>query len=363
MSTRIVILTASSGGGHNAAACALQTLIKDRLRGDCEFSVIDVYQKNLFQRLPVLAKIRYHSDSLWRVFLYLTNHKAIARSIARLMRPFMIRSIAKQLPEHSDYIIAVHFNPTQHLPQLAKLFSIPPKTAIVATDLDPHWAWFGCNADAMYVSSEAGHKKALISGYQPHQIFTLSLIPTEKIAYRTPSNKSPSRKKLGIVSGQDGSNPRQIQDLLGTLADLPHATEMDVTVFCGTNTNLHNRLTNDIDLYAPLSLDVQGYTDNLKSHFHHYDLMLIRTSPGILSECICAGVPVIGFDWSAHEQYQQQFIQMHDIGFASKAITELRTYVYQLLTQPQILLDLQKNVSRLRRQNDTNAMLTHLLKI
>lgn len=278
------------------------------------------------------------------------------------MRPFMIRSIAKQLPEQCDYLIAVHFNPAHCLPQLASLFDKQPKTAIVATDFDPHWAWFGRGANTLFVSSDDGQTKALECGYKKHQIYKLPLIPTEQITYRKPSAKTPSRLRLGIVSGQDGSNPKQILNLLNVLAAFPNASTIDVSLFCGTNTQLKKQLNDQADRYAPLNLEVLGYTENLKSRFHLYDLMLIRTSPGILSECVCAGVPVIGFDWSAHELYQQHFIKVHEIGFASKVIAELQNYLDRLFTQPQALIDLQDNVAFLRRQNDPSAMLTHLLQ-
>ncbi|MFK7861537.1 MAG: hypothetical protein AB8B64_22155 [Granulosicoccus sp.] len=363
MSMRVVILTASSSGGHSAAANALKTLIEKRVGKACEFTLIDVYRKSLFHRLPLLAKVRHHSDLLWRVFLKLTNHQLIARFLARLMRPSMMCSIADQLPEQCDYLIAVHFHPAHLLPQLAEKFIKPPKTAIVATDFDPHWAWFGTGANAMYVSSAAGHEKALISGYEKHQIYTLPLIPTEKIAYRKPANTPPSRLRIGIVAGQDGSNPKQILNLLGVLAMLPNAGCIDVSLFCGTNSQLKKQAESEFDHFWPLKLDVHGYTEDLRSHFHHYDLMLIRTSPGVLSECVCAGVPVVGFDWSAHERYQQSFIQMHEIGFSSKVLSELQDYLCRLFTQPQTLLDMQRNVARLRHQNDSNAMLTHLLQL
>lgn len=363
MSARVVILTASSGGGHNAAANALKTLIEHRLGEACEFSVIDVYKKNLFQRLPMLARLRYHCDFLWFSFLNLTNFKVITHCTAGLMRPFMVRSIKKQLPEQCDYLIAVHFNPAHCLPQLAARFPKPPKTIIMATDFDPHWAWFGCGADAMYVMSDSGKEKALKCGYQSHQIYTLPLIPTGHTEYRSPSIKASPSIQLGLVSGQDGSNPNQILGLLKVLASMPNAADISISVFCGTNIQLLQQVRNLMNDCHPLQLNAQGYTANLKSQFHQFDLMLIRTSPGILSECVSAGVPVVGFDWSAHEHYQQHFIQMHGIGFASRKLKDLQGYLSGLFANPQMLEHLQKNVAWLRKQNDSEAMLTHLLNV
>lgn len=48
MNMQVVILTASSGGGHNAAACALQSMIEQRLGAGCNFTLIDAYRKNVF---------------------------------------------------------------------------------------------------------------------------------------------------------------------------------------------------------------------------------------------------------------------------------------------------------------------------
>lgn len=359
---RITILTASSGGGHNAAASALQELISKHFNEDCHFDIIDIYQNSFFNKLPLLATIRYKSDKLWQLFLSLTNHKLTTRLMSKIMRPSMLRTISPQLPEECDYLIAVHFNPAHCLEELAKQFIKKPKTAIVITDFDPHWAWVGGNADSIYTISKEGVQKAKNLGYKEAQIHRLSLVPSQAIPYKTQLAVKAKREKLkiGLVSGQDGSNAAQIKTIIEDLNVISHSSNIELSVFCGKNIGLKNELKT-MDCNKGFVLNVHGYTENLSARFHCFDLMIIRTSPGILSECIMAGVPVLGFQWSAHESYQTQFISKHGIGMASRKTDQILQFIQKLRSNPSKFEELQQTVSKLRERQNNQAFMTHLL--
>jgi len=359
---RITILTASSGGGHNAAANALKEQISNHLQEECTFDVIDIYKDSFFKKLPMLACIRYYSDELWQLFINLSNRKWVTKILSKAMRPAMLRSIKPQLPKECDYLIAVHFNPAHCLHELSKEFPVKPKTAIVVTDFDPHWGWLGENADCIYTISETGLQKAKHVGYDKQQIHQLSLVPSQAIPHKKSVHLNKHETlKIGLVSGQDGSNSEQIKNIISVLRDLSSETPIELSVFCGKNTALKQALLAMQNQSMNFTLNVLGYTLNLSSKFYAFDLMIIRTSPGILSECVMAAVPVIGFEWSAHESYQQQFILENKIGTASRNSEEIRAYIRNLIKNPEHLEQLHSKVNELRKRQNNQSFMTHLL--
>lgn len=362
MKPRIVFLSASSGGGHNSAAQALINMIKKKYGSDYDYDVIDIYEDSLASNLPLAAKIRYYSDFIWKGFFSLTDNKHIVKLISSIMQPYMVKNISEKMPSHCSHLIAVHFNPAQCIEQLSKKFQQRPKTAIIVTDFDPHWGWLGQSADRIFISSESGRNKALDAGYPHNKITPLTVIPTDKIRYKKQVTQASTPLTLMLVSGKDGSNSRQIINIIEALENLPEANGISLSVYCGTNEKLNQRLVQLGKKCHRITLESHGYTQALKNQFSKADLVLIRTSPGILSECISASVPVLGFEWSAHEVYQTTLIHRHDIGKASKDINTLIYFLKRIITDREELNRLYNNVKKLRHSIDNDHLVHQLLQ-
>jgi len=361
-SKTIVILTASSGGGHNAAAEAIVERIRDEYGNEFQFKLIDIYQKNIVARLPWLAKIRYQSDLLWRIFLLITNNRWAVKTIALIMRPYMLRQINRQLPDNTSHLIAVHFNPAQVITSLAKQFKERPKTSIVATDFDPHWAWLGRGSDQLFVVSDSGVRRAESIDYQAESLIQLPIVPVPEIRCRITRRRPQTRLKFMLVCGQDGSNRKQIFQIIGLINELAGQSNIELTVVCGKNEKLRNELEKKVVQFQSCRLIVRGYVENIARTFHRFDLMLVRTSPGVLSECVSAGVPVLGFDWTAHESFQATYINQNQLGLASRKSAMQAEFLARAVGDSDYLKSLQENVNTLRRRFDYSIFAQRLVQ-
>ena len=79
MTKTIVVISASSGGGHNAAGTAIIQRIRAQYGDEYQYEMIDVYENSMVSRLPWMAKIRYQSDFIWRAFLLMINNRFSVR--------------------------------------------------------------------------------------------------------------------------------------------------------------------------------------------------------------------------------------------------------------------------------------------
>lgn len=362
---RIVFLSAKSGGGHDGAARALSALIEARYPGRFQFDILDIYNAKADRALPLLAQIRHHSDVIWQLFLWLTNHRFFVSSARWFMQPYMLRQIRRQLPDQPiAVLVAVHFNPAQWVNALADSLTGRPRTVIVATDYDPHWSWIG-QADAIVVASEGGKLKAQQVGYLPAQLLQLPVLPNEQAVNAQGGTaivrESATRKRVLMVSGQDGSNQKKILALLRGIAALPVATQMTLDVYCGKNAALKQAIEQLAPALGSLELRAHGFVPGLHLKIAAADLMLMRASPQILSECISAGVPVLAFDWSVHEQYQAVLINRENLGVASKQENVILQHLQRMISIKQEYQRYEAGVQSLARGFDAEQLLAHVL--
>lgn len=369
---RIVFLSAKSGGGHDGAARALIQLIESRFPGQYVFDIIDIYNDKVDKALPFLAQIRHHSDLLWRLFLGLTNNRFFVAVARVFMRGYMLGQIKKQLPANTriDVLVAVHFNPAQLVAELADSLPDRPRAVILATDYDPHWSWIG-QADAIVVASEAGRSKALARGYRPQDILQLQVLPNERS--NLPRNVvSPVRDhsaplRLLMVSGQDGSNSAKILAILEGIDTLEGihksrvAKQVSLDIYCGRNEALKKAVETQAAKLSALAVRAHGFVPGLHEKIAQADLVLMRASPQILSECISAGVPVLAFDWSVHEQYQAVLINREQIGIATKDIHKILAQLVAMVGTPSAYATCKAKVNALADTFDSETLLAHLL--
>lgn len=352
MTSAIVVLSASSGGGHNAAAKAIVNRIRAQYGDQYEYKIIDIYRNNLVSRLPGLAKIRYQSDFVWRLFFRITNRRWAVEVISLLMRRYMLHLISRELPKNTSHLIAVHFNPAQILKSLAMKFNSPPQTSIVVTDFDPHWAWLGKETDQLFVVSDSGVNRARSIGYTDKTLTKMQIVPVEELQHKSVMRKANAPWKLLLIAGQDGSNGRQIHRLVEIIGRIGSNTDIELTVICGKNEKLKHSMEQMKQGIQTIDLKINGYVDNVAQTFHNYDLMLVRTSPGVLSECISAGVPVLGFDWTAHEVFQTTYIEQNGLGIASRDSNQQTEFLCKVIGDTEYLDRLQRNVAKVRKKID-----------
>src|SRR4051812_19314934 len=106
---RIVYVSASSGGGHDGTARALVESGRRLFGGDAHQEIIDFYGGGVLRGLPFLARVRYHLNWFWWLFLTLTDSRLVTRTLAALLRPFAVRFLRRQIGARPDVLVAVHF--------------------------------------------------------------------------------------------------------------------------------------------------------------------------------------------------------------------------------------------------------------
>ncbi len=298
---RVLILSCSTGGGHNAAAHAIEEEMKRRghtvtfmdpyeLKGrNLDHKVGDFYI-HLVQRAPFLFGAAYWMGELyrrlpWRSPVYWINGRMCSR-------------MKEYLETHpTDVIIMTHLFPGEILTYMKNQGIQLPETVFVATDYTciPFTEEIDCD---YYVIPSA----ALEAEYEARGIDGRRLVPygiPVAHAFGEPSDRAKLLDSLGLASdrhylllsgGSMGAG--KIFRMAETLMDyLSVHEDTSLIVVCGSNDRLYERVFRRYGAHPQLIL--LHRTDRMADYMKISDVFLSK--PGGLSstEAAASGVPLI----------------------------------------------------------------------
>ena len=339
---RVLMVSAKSGGGHDGTARALEHWLRQAVAGPVQVQCLDVYDRKL-RALPWLARIRQHSDFIWKAFFALTEQPWALALARRALQGPLTRSVMARIEQAPDLLVATHFAGAQILPSLARRLPGHPPTLVVATDYRPHRAWFA-PASMVMVSQSHGLARAQRFAGEHQAICTAPLLPclppprsdgarANGAPHGEPRDE-PHGKRLRVlaVMGADGTSGRRLIRLLLALARRPWSHRLEVEVVCGRNHRLQQQLAQalagaGIGPEQPaghcMRVEITGFATDLPARIAQADLCLLRASPLVLTEVLAAGVPALAFDWHPHEAANAELLEQWGCGHASRSVEVL----------------------------------------
>jgi processive 1,2-diacylglycerol beta-glucosyltransferase len=297
---RILIATITAGGGHLAAAAALEEAWKAS-RPDDILEKIDLLK--FFS--PLHRKI--HSDGylqlverapeLWGMVFAKTDNPKVARSMNKLKRLFPSNSRHK-FERHvksfnPDVVLCTHYLPLELLGHRKKEKDCPaPMTVSVITDFEAHALWMDSCVDLYCVAAEETKARLVARGAAAESIVATGIPIAAKFSAKV--DPKAVRKQYGlrddmrvmlVLSGGFGMGP--VAEILEQMDKVP--AEFQTIVVTGRNEELRRDLAAQ-DRKHPTH--VLGFASNMHELMAISDLVI--TKPGGLtsSESLAMGKPL-----------------------------------------------------------------------
>lgn len=293
----VLILSCSTGGGHNAAAEALREELEARgdravvmdpytLRSDRTARRVSGAYVSLVQRTPRLFGFVYLLGNLvrklpWRSPVYFINRKA-----AKAMERFLAQN-------HFDAILMPHLFPAEILTQLKRRRVELPVTMFVATDYTCIPFTEETQCDAYVIPHPDLSPEFQGRGIPQGKLYPLG-IPVRR-AFGQHITRSEARRALGldekatyllVAGGSMGAGvlKRSVRELVRLTSD-----GVRLIVICGTNRRLYRSLQRT---YGD-AVTLLRTTDQMPLYLRSCNLYL--TKPGGLSttEAVVAGTPLV----------------------------------------------------------------------
>ncbi len=303
---RILIATETAGGGHLAAAAALEEAWL-ALRPKDTVERLDLVKlfSPLHRKLHAdgYTKLVARAPELWGMIFAKTDDPKVARRLNRIKGLFPSRArrrfeniVSEFKP---DVVLCTHYEPVEALGQMRrkqKSKAKPPFVVSVVTDFEAHALWMDADVDLYCVAAEETKARLIARGAEDEKAVATGIPIGAKFAGKV--DALAVRRTLGlrddlptllVLSGGFGMGP--VGKILTALDKVPQ--EFQTVVVCGRNEELRRDLAAQ-DRKHPTR--VLGFASNMHELMTVADLIL--TKPGGLtsSEALALGKPLFILD-------------------------------------------------------------------
>jgi 1,2-diacylglycerol 3-beta-galactosyltransferase len=355
---RVLILMSDTGGGHRAAAEAIQEGCDHLYKGMVAVTIVDAWKNHVAWPINRTADtyswLVNRAVWLWKSIWFLENVPRLVDNILKLFYPLVAPGLYKLfLAQSPDVIVSVHPLFTQ-LPLMVlrrKELNIPFVT--VVTDLvSGYHTWYHPNTTLCLVPTDLARTQALRVGMPPEKVEVVGQPVALKFTARM-KDKSYLRAELGLdlnlsvvllVGGGEGFGP--LFEIARCIAEQrPRAQLLIVT---GRNEALRQKLE---AVVWEIPTRIYGFVTNMPDLMGATDIFITKAGPGSISEAFIAGLPLILFGYiPGQEEGNVRYVQENNAGvYLPEPQAVANTVVDWLQPDNPGLTQMSENAARLAR--------------
>lgn len=298
---RILIFTASTGGGHKRAAAAIEAKINS-MSPETEVKVVDamkaigrVYDKTVCGGYHFMAtKIPKFYGSCYKITDRKTlMYKAVMRSNT-LMSNKLLETINEFKP---DVIIICHPFVTTMISKLRRQGKIDVKAISLITDYDAHRTYIVPDIEA-YVLAEPQMANKLVEQYDVDKdiiyplgipIFDSFTEPFDKAEICNREGLDPNLPTVLLMAGSFGVT--SVLEFYKSLAQ--KSTDIQFIVITGKNKKLYDHLQKLIeDLGTQKNTKLLFFVNNVQDYMHISDLIVTKPGGLTVTESLACNLPL-----------------------------------------------------------------------
>lgn len=303
--TKLLFLIADTGGGHRAAATAVERQMAATSPGEFVVTILDPFTsakpRVIGGTASLYGPITRHARWLWGGLYHSTN----SRSAVALLERTVLRSVTSAVTEaieHIDPDCIVSFHPLLNHISVRAVRSRPRRIPVVTviTDLvDIHVAWACRDVDAVVVPSPGGLDHCRRAGIPASRCHDFGLAVDRRFTElpSDPAGIAAIRERLGlraggfvvlVCGGADGSGGL----VKHARAIAAGSFDVDVVVICGRNERARSAL-GGLQTSSGRPVRVLGYVTNMPEWMRASDAVVSKAGPGTIAEALCCGLPLL----------------------------------------------------------------------
>ncbi len=368
----MLLISASIGGGHTAAARALQNA--------CFEQGLDVRHIDLLDYIPLPLRLVYKQtyfdlvhtapDFIDWLGKNLDREPRESKSRRERLRARISRLISYYLPRaindyQPDFIIHTHFIAPEILSTRGRRLKVPQ--AVVITDFAAHSLWLQPKIARYFVASEEVKVHLEMSGVDSERI-RVTGIPIDSRFSRLES-KSEARAALGLSNAKDyllfmasGLDEKVLTQLMRQLETLRYP--LKATIILGRSDELREVAEREL---RPETTDVDveliGFTRDMPRYMAAADLLVGKPGGLTTSEALAASLPIAVVNpYPLQEEANTTFLLEHGAGFRIEPLT-LFSYKVKAFLQDATRRELMtKNAYHLAKPDAAKNIISEVLE-
>jgi len=378
MFKRALILSASAGYGHIAAAKAIEAALAASGGAD-EIHHLDMFQytsgplrlifRNLCRGMANQARgfwawlyggLYDYTDRPWhqsRVKLALT--KLNSRAFMRMIRDYQ-----------PDLVICDYILPAWIVSAMKANGELNGTFAIVVIDFHVHSTWLCRNCDHYFVAGEDSHAYLETLGVDTDKI-TATGNPINPVFAQHKDNRQ-MRIKYGlrehgptilVTSGDSGVGP--VETIVNTLLTIRHSAQ--IVVICGRNTKLKaalEHLASQLGNSNHVALKVVGYTTDMDEYMAASDILIGKAGALTTFESLAKGLAIVIVNpIPGHEERNSDILLERGVAVRCNNLAMLAYKINQILDDPERHAEMQRRSRQLGYPNAANDIVGKLLAL
>ena len=373
MSKKVLIMSASTGGGHNRAAKAM----KDEIEKKCIDSepitceIIDSLKLINTTMDKIISsgyeKSAKYTPKAWGGVYKMSDANIVSKHEYKgnLFNTLLASKLKKLLKERKpDLIIGTHPFPMIALSTLKKKypyrnafnsFFVPPLISVL-TDYTAHSTYIQDEID-YYIAGDEYVKEVLISeGVDGDKIKPYG-IPVEK-SFLEHREKSVVLEELGLapdkftvllMGGSFGAG--NIKDTLKELLEIDR--DFQIIVITGRNETLKEKLEKSLEKYTiDKNISILGFTQDMNDILSAVDIIVSKPGGLTTTECLLKELPmIIPYYIPGQEEENMDFLSNCGAALRTSKKFTISVLLKVLIDNPTRMELLKNNIKSIKKQN------------
>ncbi len=382
---KVLIMTASTGGGHNRAAKAIVEEIEKRTHKNekIECKIIDSF-KLVNQAIDKVISEGYEMSAKYTPTAYgkmykLSDMKFFSTNEFKNnpLSIVMARKFKKMIAEEQpDLIIGTHAFPLVALSKLKKgargeeldegfdefvaksqeeIYSFPPLISVL-TDYTAHSTYLQDEID-FYICGDEYVKELLIEDGIPEEKIKPFGIPVEKSFMESRPREevllelglNPEKKTVLLMGGSFGAG--NIKGTLDSLAEIDR--DFQILVITGRNSSLKKNLEERVKEYnSNINIKILGFTNIMNDILAAIDILVTKPGGLTTTEALIKDVPmVIPYFIPGQEGENLDFLTNCGVAIRTTKKFSIRSVIKVLIDNPERLDRMKENIKLIRKAN------------
>lgn len=386
MSKKVLIMSASTGGGHNRAARAIKDELEkksiNRKHIDCE--IVDSLKmiNNATDKIisGAYEKSAKYTPKAWGGMYKISDANIISKNEFKgnFFNTLMCSKLKKLLKTSKpDLIIGTHPFPMIALSTLKKKypyknnynnFFVPPLISVL-TDYTAHSTYIQDEID-YYVAGDEYVREVLISEGIEDKKIKIYGIPVEKsfLEHREKEivleelGLSPDKFTVLVMGGSFGAG--NIKDTLKELLDIDR--DFQILVIAGRNESLKEKLEKSLSKYpVNKNISVLGFTKDMHDILSAVDVIVTKPGGLTTTECLLKELPmIVPYYIPGPEEENLDFLSNCGAALRTSKKFTLTVLLKVLIDNPSRIELLKNNIKSIKKQNaaeDTANLVVDIL--
>lgn len=348
----VLLLTASTGEGHNQAAESLKDVFIAKGFNTIKFDFLK--ESDTFLNIFISDGYKLLASTYPKLYgnLYkMSNIKKFNTALLKMHFSKIENKIIEMINTvKPDIIVGTHPFAVSVVSDLKDKGIIDIPFISIVTDFKAHYAYIDKHVDAYITGSEYTKQSLLEKNIESNKVFSYG-IPIKKDFLYTNLNVSKAYSDYFTILLMGGSmGLKSIGKILKKLT--LNRNNIKVIVVCGSNSSLKKELEDKYSCleFENIKIDILGYTKEIPKLMEMSNVIITKPGGLTTSEAIVKKLPmIIPFVIPGQEQENMEFLVKSGAAIEVDDLKDLNVIVNRLIDDPVILKRMQQNMSKLSK--------------